>query len=142
MAKKRGITITSLVIYVVVFSIITVLVSMVYTSMNETLFLNRGKAINYTALNKLQYNITESALASSDITVSTNKIVYSNADEYIYDSDNNIILLNGGILCTAVSSFEATVTEQNGIKQLKLQVSFNKYMSELSKSIISNVEVN
>jgi len=140
--KKRGITITSLVVYVVIFSIITALVSMIYTNMNENLFSNRGKAINYTTFNKLQYNITESALASNDITSSASRIIYSNGDEYVYDNNKHIILLNGGILCSSVNNFIATITEQNGVKQLNLQVSFNKYMNELNKNIISNVEVN
>ena len=139
--KKRGVTLTSLVVYVVIFTIITVLISMIFTSMNERLFSNRGRAINYTTFNKLQYNITESALQSNDIVSSATRIIYSNGDEYEYDSDRKIILLNGGILCMAVDSFKPEIIEKNGVKQLNLQVLFNKYMSELNKNIISNVEV-
>lgn len=131
----------SLVIYVAIFSLITVLVSMIFTNMNRALFLNRGSAINYTTLNKLQYNITESALESNDITVSDNKISYSNGDIYEYDSDSKTILLNGGVLCTAVDSFSANLVVANNIKQLNLDVTFNKYLNTLSKNIVSNVEV-
>lgn len=140
--QKVGITMTSLVIYVVIFSIITVIMSMVYTNMNETLFQNRGRAINYTTFNKLQYNITESALKSNNVTVTNNKITYSNGDEYVYDSNKKMILLNDGILCTAVNNFTASLTEKNGIKQVNISVLFNKYLNELNKNIISNVEVN
>ena len=41
--SKRGITVSSLVLYVVLFFAITTFLSMVYSNMNETLFNNRRR---------------------------------------------------------------------------------------------------
>lgn len=132
----------SLVIYVVLFSGLTVLLSMIYNNMNDTLFFNRGRAINYTTLNKLQYNITESAYSSDNVQINQGIIIYSNGDEYVYNEEKDMIILNGGVLCTNVSDFNAEITEIDGYKQVKLTVTLNKYLNELEKEIISNVEVN
>lgn len=140
--SKQGITMTSLVVYVVIFSGLTVLLSIIYTNMNETLFFNRGRAINYTAFNELQYNITASTLQSTNITKDDNSVTYSNGDKYLYDTSKGIILLNGGILCTNVTRFTPSIIEENGVKQLKLEITFNKYLNELNKEIVSSVEVN
>ena len=139
--SKRGITVSSLVLYVVLFFAITTFLSIVYSNMNETLFNNRGMALNYTMLNKLEYNITDSALQSVDIVAEENVITFSNGDKYYYDSTKDIVILNNGILCTSVSKFEPTVTVQNDVKKLTINLTFNKYMAELNKTIVSSVEV-
>lgn len=140
---KQGITIASLVIYLILFSTLTIVVSLIYTNMNDTLFLNRGRAINDVAFNKLQYNITNSALSSNNIEItSSNVIKYSNGDIYEYDEEAEIILLNGGILCSNVSAFSTSIHDNDGVKMLNLNVSFNKYLNTLDKKIISSIEVN
>ncbi len=139
--SKRGITVSSLVLYVVLFFAITTFLSIVYTNMNETLFNNRGMALNYTMLNKLEYNITDSALQSVDIVEDNNTITFSNGDKYYYDSAKKLIILNNGVLCTSVSKFEPTITTANDVKKLTIELTFNKYMVELNKTIVSSVEV-
>lgn len=136
---KKGITMASLVIYIIVFSMITVVLSMIYTNMNETLFFNRGRSINYTTFNKLQYNINESTLASDLVMVSDGEIIFSNGDVYSYDADKKIILLNGGVLCSNISEFYTTSDTYN--KKIEIKVKFNKYLNELEKTIISSIEV-
>ncbi len=139
--SKRGITVSSLVLYVVLFFAITTFLSIVYTNMNETLFNNRGMALNYTMLNKLEYNITDSALQSVDIIEDNNVITFSNGDKYYYDSAKKMVILNNGVLCTSVSKFEPTITNENDVKKLTIELTFNKYMAELNKTIVSSVEV-
>ena len=138
---KKGITMVALVIYMLVFSLITLLLSMIFTNMNKNLFANRGAAINYTTLNKLQYNITESALISSNVTVDGNRIIYSNGDVYEYVSDKNIILLNRGVLCKNVSEFSVKQVTSNNTKKVEISITLNKYLNSLSRNIISSVEV-
>ena len=139
--SKRGITVSSLVLYVVLFFAITTFLSMVYSNMNDTLFNNRGMALNYTMLNKLEYNLTDSALQSVDIVLADNTLTFSNGDKYYYDSAKKMVILNNGVLCTSVSKFEPTITTGTDTKKLTINLTFNKYMTELNKTIVSSVEV-
>lgn len=139
--SKRGITVSSLVLYVVLFFAITTFLSMVYSNMNDTLFNNRGMALNYTMLNKLEYNLTDSALQSVDIVLADNTLTFSNGDKYHYDSAKKMVILNNGVLCTSVSKFEPTITTGTDTKKLTINLTFNKYMAELNKTIVSSVEV-
>ena len=138
--KKNGVTLASLVIYIGLFTVFTLFVSGISSNMNERLFNNRGEAINYTSLNKLQFNIEESALNSNDITVSANSINYSNGDNYVYDETNKIIYKNGGILCLNVDNFTVNVEAATNAKKLTIDITFNKYLNILTKTIISCVE--
>lgn len=140
-SKKIGVTLSSLVLYVVLFTSFTIFVSSISSNMNERLFDNRGEAINYSSLNKLQYNIENSAMSSTDVVVSESEISYSNGDTYVYDSTNKVILKNGGILCLNVESFTATIESGINTKKVTLGVAFNKYLNSMSKTIISSVEV-
>lgn len=141
MNKKSGITLASLVVYLVLFVGLTAFVAAISTNMNERLFYNRGQAINYTNLDKLQYNIENSSLKSDDVSYLDDKVVYSNGDIYEYDESRKTVLKNEGILCSNVESFTCTVSVVEGVKQLKIDVSFNKYLNITEKVIISSVEV-
>lgn len=137
---KNGVTLASLVIYIVLFTSFTIFVSITSTNMNGKLFDNRGEAINYSYLNKLQYNIENSSMESQDVTIEDNKIIYSNGDIYTYNSDEDIIYKNDGILCLNVSDFTANIEAGSNTKKLTLNISFNKYLNVIQKSIVTCVE--
>lgn len=137
---KKGVTLASLVIYIVLFTGFTIFVSITSTNMNERLFDNRGEAINYSYLNKLQYNLENSSMNSQDVSVTENEIAYSNGDRYTYNSDEDVIYKNGGILCLNVSNFEVSVEAGVNVKKITLNVTFNKYLNIVEKSIITCVE--
>ena len=137
---KKGVSLASLVLYLVLFTAFTAFAASISTNVNEKLFDNRGKAINYSNLNKLQYNIENSALESQDVVLSGNVVTYSNGDVYKYDSDKKVILKNGGVLCQNVDVFGASIETKTTAKKVTIGVSFNKYMNELSKTITSCVE--
>ncbi len=139
--NKHGITVSSLVLYVVLFFGITTFISILYTNMNETLFNNRGVALNYTALNKLEYNLITSSENSEDITIKDNIIEFSNGDKYYYSEEKDVIILNNGVLCTSVTAFVPSLNEVNGTKKLQINVTFNKYLATLNKEVIVVVEV-
>lgn len=139
-SSKKGVTLASLVIYIILFAGVTVFVSAMSNSMNEKLFDNRGEAINYSSLNKLQYNITDSSLNSYDVVVNGNEISYSNGDNYVYDENRNVILKNGGILCSNVNEMSVLVEGGVKIKKVTITVSFNKYLNSMTKTVISCVE--
>lgn len=137
---KKGVTLTSLVIYVLLFATFTVFVASTYSNMNDKLFANRAKAFNYSSLNKLQENIENSSMQSESVLSDTNTISFSNNDKYVYDSANRCITKNGGILCTNVKSFTINQTNSNGINNIQISVVFEKYLNELSRSIVCSVE--
>lgn len=137
---KRGVTLVSLVIYIILFTTITVFVSFTSNSMNEKLFDSRGEAINYESLNKLQYNLENSALDSDDVLVNSNEINYSNGDSYVYDQAEKIIYKNGGILCLNVDEFEVGSEKGVGTQKVTVSVTFTKYLHTISKTIITCVE--
>ena len=141
MQKKQGITLTSLAIYLVLFTTFTAFTMSVSSNMNEKLFDNRGEAINYTNLVKLQTNIENSASQSSDVVVTSNTIQFSNGDLYSYNASDDIITKNGGMLCENISSFAASVENKTYSKKISISIQLNKYLNELNKEIISYVEV-
>lgn len=138
--SKKGITLASLVIYIVLFTTLTVFVSSVSRNMNERLFTNRGEAINYSNLNKLQNNIENSSLESNNVLVSENQISYSNGDTYIYNSEAKAIYKNGGILCQNVEGFVAHDEVRAYSKKVTIDIIFNKYLNKMTRTIISCVE--
>ena len=141
MNSKRGITLTSLVIYIVLFTSFTVFVSITSTNMNSRLFNDRGEAINYSNLNKLQQNIENSSTESSDVVLTAGGLVYSNGDKYVYDSSSKVLYKNNGVLCLNVDEFLPLVEEMDGIKKVTIQVTFNKYLNVVTRKIINCVEV-
>lgn len=137
---KKGITLSSLVIYIVLFSVFTVFVSTTYSNMNDNLLSSRGQAINYASLNKLQENIENSSIESESVLVTDSSISYSNGDTYVYNLEDKCITKNGGVLCTNVDSFTVTVAKTEGMIRVSITVKFNKYLSELERQIITCVE--
>lgn len=137
---KSGITLSSLVIYIVLFSAFTVFVSTTYSNMNDNLLESRGKAINYASFNKLQENIEHSSIESESVVVTENSISYSNGDYYLYNNTDRCITKNGGILCTNVTEFTVSSSMLEGITKVDITVKFNKYLNELSRQIITCVE--
>lgn len=139
--RKKGITLASLVVYIILFTTFTVFVSSVSSNMNERLFDSRGEAINYSSLNKLQYNIEDSSLKSQDVVVTSNKISYSNGDNYVYDEVQKVIYKNGGILCSNVDGFTVSLeTSTTNTKKITIDLSFTKYLNNVTRTIISSVE--
>lgn len=138
--SKRGITLASLVIYIVLFTTFTVFVSTMSNNMNEKLFNDRGEAINYSYLNKLQYNLENSALNSKDVVITADRISYSNGDNYEYNAGKKVLYKNGGILCLNVESFETNMETGVNTKKITINISFNKYLNQITKTIINCVE--
>ncbi|MBQ8043316.1 MAG: hypothetical protein IJ272_04100 [Clostridia bacterium] len=139
-SSKSGITLASLVIYIVLFTTFTVFVSGISSNMNERLFDSRGEAINYSSLNKLQYNLEDSALNSKDVVITSNGISYSNGDIYVYDETQKVIYKNDGILCLNVENFTTSIETGINTKKVTINISFNKYLNTITKQVISCVE--
>lgn len=141
MKNKKGITMSSLVIYVVLlFSMIT-LALLVSNSVNDRMFDERGEVINITNADKLQYNILNSGEASNTVSTFNNKIAFSNGDVYYYNRDKKVIYKNNTVLVDNVK--ECVVTSENNIDgktSVKISITLNKYLNELNRNISVCVE--
>ena len=135
MNKKSGITLSTLVIYIALFAIVTVVVSSVSANMNERLFNSRGEAINYTNLNKLQYNLESSATESNKLSVIDGYVNFSNGDNYSYDAEQKVIYKNGGILCTNVEKIDSSYESNATGTMVGLEVTFSKYLNTIKRTI-------
>lgn len=141
MLTKKGITMASLSIYVVLlFSLIT-LALLVSNSVNDKMFNERGLVINITNADKLQYNMLNSSEESYVVSVYNNKVAFSNGDTYSYDSEKKVIYKNKTALVDNVDTF-TTISDNNtfGKTYVKLTVKFNKYLNELQRDISICVE--
>ena len=106
MNKKSGLTMVSIVIYVVIFLALAMIISGVTMVMDSNSLKDKGIIFCEEQLNKLQYNLVVSNENSKgDITKIENKLVFENNDMYEYDSSTKTIYKNGGILIQNVEEF-------------------------------------
>jgi len=136
--RKSGITVTSIVVYVILFFTFTAVATTISSRFNRTLFDDRGKAINITAINKLEYNLLNSANNSYNVeeSVETNKttLTFSNSDIYVFDLDNNIVYKNGGKLVKFVKAYNITLDDN----MIIIDITLNKYTNEITRTIKIN----
>lgn len=133
--KKSGITVTSIVVYVILFFMFTSVTTVLSSRFNSTLFDDRGKAINVTAINKLEYNLLDSAnnsyIINSSINGNKTTLAFSNSDVYVFDMDNNVIYKNGGKLVKHVK--ECNIVSANNL--ININITLNKYTNEVTRNI-------
>lgn len=138
--NKNGITVTSIVIYVVLFFMFTTATMTISSRINKNLFDDRGLSINITAINKLEYNLLKSSDESSSASISNNEnivaIEFSNSDRYVFDLNNHTVYKNGGKLLEFMTNFK--VETQNENKSIKLNIELNKYTNKIERTIIIN----
>lgn len=142
--NKRGITVTSIVVYVILFFMFTTATIAISSRINKNLFNDRGLSINVTAINKLEYNLLKSSEESSyaNVTIDRNvtTIEFSNNDRYDFDLDKHTVYKNGGKLVGYMSDFEIGRNGRN--KGVELDVTLNKYTNNLQRKIVINNEFN
>lgn len=149
MNKKSGLTLTSIVVYVSLFFVFTVFAIAMSTNMNYKAMEEKANIYIYEQFNKLQYNIVTSSQNSTSVDNIYNKIVFSNNDEYSYDSDKKVILKNNGTLVKNVGNFRiidvAELTDvpdiyisniDDKLSSLCLEVTFKKYGKEITKQLL------
>ena len=134
--SKKGITVTSIVVYVILFFMFTTITTVLSSKINGNLFNDRGTSINITAINKLEYNLLDSA---DEGTVNDNSTIltFSNNDEYVFDKEKHKIYKNGGELVDFLKDFDIRAIDD----YLKINITLNKYTNEIEREIIVNVPV-
>lgn len=108
--KKSGITMVSIIIYVMLFFIFTSFAILISSNMNYKTLSDKGDLYINEQFQKLQYNLVKSSTNSEYITKINNKIVFSNNDEYTYNAEKKQILKNGGLIASNVASFNILET--------------------------------
>lgn len=139
---KKGITITSLVIYVVLFFGFTIITTSVSTNFNRNILQEKANInINENTL-KIQSNLLNSSKKSTTITSSNNEIIFSNGDIYKLDKNRKVILKNEGVLCDFVSNLEildnseVTTNIIEDSKMIAINVTFEKFDITNSRKIV------
>lgn len=133
--NKKGITVTSIVVYVILFFAFTTTITTISSRFNSSLFDDRGKAINVTAINKLEYNLLDSAKNSHNLVYSVNgqnvTLEFSNLDVYVFNLTDNVVYKNGGKLVKHLKAAE--VTYQDNL--INVDLTLNKYTNEVTRNI-------
>ena len=145
---KNGISMITLIIYVVLFFVFSAFAVTMGTNINYQTLVQKGSVYVNEQMQKLQYNLVFSAKNSKTVDNISGRIVFSNNDEYYYDSVNKKIYKNGGVLVDEVESFRVlTAGELNDVPEYFLQdldpnidnlcveVKFKKYGKELSSKL-------
>ncbi|MDO4283327.1 MAG: hypothetical protein Q4D02_06770 [Clostridia bacterium] len=142
--NKRGITMTSIVIYVVLFFIFTSIAIGISSNMNYESLSEKGNIINHEEFQKLQYNMLNSAKKSNEVYNINGKIVFSNNDEYDYNEEDKTILKNDHVLIQNVENF--SILPSNDLVEIKdpnkgvaIEVTLKKYGSSKSEKMIFSV---
>lgn len=104
--NKKGISLMSMVVYVVLFFAFSAFAVGMGLNMNYKNLAQKGKIWVNEQAQKLQYNMLNSAKSSTTIDHISGRVVFSNNDEYAYDSEKKVIYKNDGILVTDVEDFK------------------------------------
>lgn len=152
MNKKSGLTLTSMVIYVSLFFLFAVFAVAMSTNMNYKAMDEKAKIYIYEQFDKMQYNILSSAKSSTNVDTIYGKIVFSNNDEYSYDSNKKVILKNGGVLVRNVEKFDIITEDKiknvsdkfstnidSKVQAVCIEIEIQKYKKNITKQIYITV---
>lgn len=142
--NKKGITMTSIVVYVMLFFIFTSVAITISTNINFEALSEKGNIINNKNIQKLQFNLLNSANSSSNVYNISGKVVFSNNDEYYFDSTKREILKNDTTLIKDVEKFNIISSSEfvenvNENKSVSVEVMLKKYGNEKIEKMIFSV---
>ncbi len=142
--NKKGITMTSIVVYVMLFFIFTSVAITISTNINFEALSEKGNIINNKNIQKLQFNLLNSAKSSSNVYNISGKVVFSNNDEYYFDSTKREILKNDTTLIKDVEKFNIISSSEfvenvNENKSVSVEVMLKKYGNEKIEKMIFSV---
>lgn len=103
--RKSGLTMVSIALYVVLFFAFSAFAIAMSMNMNYKTLAEKGNVWISEQTEKLQYNLIKSAKSSDSVDNISGKVIFSNNDEYRYDSSQKCILKNDGKLISDVEGF-------------------------------------
>lgn len=148
---KRGITLISIIIYLVLFTTFSAFIISISSNMNRNVLSDKGTRYVQNEYSKLYVNMLNSAKSSTYFIYDSNKVSFSNGDLYLFNLNDHNVYKNGGIIAQDLSSFEfKEVLEIDGLSlssgvlegsnSLCMNVKFIKYGNEISKDIVVSVD--
>ena len=152
MNRRSGITLTSIVIYVSLFFVFTVFAVAMSTNMNYRALDEKANIYIHEQFSKFEYNIVSSAKTSNSVDNIVGRVVFSNNDEYSFDSNKKVILKNGGVLVKSVENFRVIDTNKldnvgnialsnidDKVDYVCLEITLKKYGKQIVKQLFVTV---
>lgn len=144
---KKGITLISIIIYLILFTTVTVFAVSVSSNMNRNIMMDKGLSIIELDYSKLYTNLFNSAKDSEYYRLIDKKIYFSNGDEYSFDIESGKVYKNSGILIETLSNFSNlgvenianTTIDRNVLSHsssLYINIELKKYNNTLKRDII------
>lgn len=129
---------TSMVLYVAIFFAFSAFAVAVSTNYNYKTLGEKGNIWINEQFDKFQINLLASGRESTDVSNIGGKIVFSNNDEYRYDSDKKKIYKNEGLCISDVEKFNIitdntkftnynVAKKDNNMSAVKAEVTIKKY---------------
>ncbi|MCX8073986.1 MAG: hypothetical protein N2749_00155 [Clostridia bacterium] len=141
--RKLGLSLVSIVLYVILFFTFVTFAVAISSNVNYSVLGQKGELYVNEQYSKLQYNLFNSAKNSQSVSLINNKIVFSNNDEYSFDTSRKVIYKNNGILVNGVDNFAINSVDTTNLvdnsKYLSYTVSFVKYGKNLTKNLFISV---
>lgn len=132
MNKKRGLTMMSLVVYVVLLAAFTGVALTVSNNLSNSVFADKGIAYDMTNYEKIMYYLNKSAMESSSADATSSTVTFSNGDKFEYNATKNELKMNGGVLCRNVYTFSIGDIQNN---LLNIDITLKKYTHSMDRSI-------
>jgi len=144
---KKGFTVVSLVLYVMLFFTFTVFATAVSSNLNQKVLSEKAIVIINESYIKLYTNLINSAKKSNSLDIINSKLIFSNGDIYEYNLENKKISKNKGNFVQnmdgfTVSSLSEVLGLSNDINEIdltkcfRINVSFKKYNETINKNIV------
>lgn len=146
--NKRGLSMVSMLIYVVLFFTFSAFAVGMGTNMNYRTLSEKGKIINAENLQKFQFNLVNSARNSTTVEKIGEKLVFSNNDEYTFNESEKKIYKNGGLVLSDVQAFDIVYAKESDAatyarlydrEYAMINITLNKYNQETNETIFVTV---
>ena len=146
MNRKSGITLVSIMIYVLLFFAFSTLAISLSSNMNMNSLSKKGEILVNEGYDKLSYNLINSAKNSNSVDIIADSVVFGNNDEYSFDFDKKVILKNDTVLIKNVEDFKIInssdfVSEEkianfdSNIQNISFSVTLKKYNVDKNENI-------
>lgn len=135
LGKKNGITLSSLLIYLILFTTFTIITLSVTSNLNKNIFDSRGEIENNKNLNKVIAYFVESSKSSGSVSKIGDRVVFDNNDEYEFRESEKAIYLGNKKIVKNVHKVMFSVTN----KTVYLDITFEKYSKILNKELTFSV---
>lgn len=137
MKSEKGITLTSLVVYIIVATLIISTMAMVSTFFFNNVSLVKDQEKYAPEFNKFAMFFVEDVKGNKQATVTTNKVIFADGNTYTYDSNEAKIYRNDTVIAKNVELISFTLTQETSTKNntTKNIITVKFVMGEFNKTM-------